>query len=238
MPDRFTQVDAPVQPYKRPDQAVRNDSISNNTIVIAAILCLGGLIFVIATTLVISKVFYEPPSALTEAEEAKTETPKAPVVTEFKEGYSMILPSGFGRQTRRETAAGDTVYTFTGENGCKLTFALINDDSLDRFSSPPKTYPASLIQHIPELSTGIDGEVAPERVTVGGMPTVLFRFYEKETYRGVVFTYYMVSLDRGKKLALKVAGKHGNYSEGDSNINMPDHWYDAMLTLKRTGRAR
>lgn len=238
MPDRFTQVDAPVQPYKRPDQAVRNDSISNNTIVIAAILCLGGLIFVIATTLVISKVSYEPTSALTEAEKAKAETPKAPVVTEFKEGYSMILPSGFGKKTRRETEAGDTVYTFTGENGCKLTFALIKDDTLSRYSSPPKTYPASLIPHIPELSTGIDGEVAPERFTVGGMPTVLFRFYEKETYRGVVFTYYMVSMDRGQKLALKVAGKHGNYSESESNIIMPNQWYDAMLTLQRTGPPR
>jgi hypothetical protein len=238
MTDRFNLGDGPVQPYKRTDQVVRNDSISNNTIVIAAILCLGGLMLVIATTLAISKLFYEPPRVTTEAAETTEKTPKSPVITEFKEGYSMTLPKGFGKQTRRETATGDTVYTFTGDNGCKLTFALINDDSLDRFSSPPKTYPASLIQHIPELNTGIDGEVAPERVTVGGMPTVLFRFYEKETFRGVLFTYYMVSMDRGKKLVMKVAGKHGNYSDGDLNINMPNHWYDAMLTLKRTGRAR
>ena len=67
---------------------------------------------------------------------------------------------------------------------------------------------------------------------------VLFRFYEKETFRGVVFTYYMVSMDRGKKLVLKVAGKYGNYSDTDSLINMPDHWYEAMQTLKRTGPAR
>ncbi len=241
MPEKFEQIDAPVQTFKRADQADKQASISNNTIVISAILCLGSLLLVIATTLLISKLFYEPPSVGHEAEDANAQTsptPQKTVATEFKEGYSMILPAGFDKHTSRESAAGDIVYTFPGEDGCKLTFALINDNSLDRFSSPPKTYPESLIPQIPELSSGIDGEVPAERLTIGGMPTVLFRFYEKETFRGVIFTYYMVSMDRGKKLALKLTGKYGNYSDAESIINMPDHWYDAMLTLKRTGRAR
>ena len=238
MSDNFNQVDTPVQTFKRPNDRDTNSTISNNTIVIAGILCLGGLLFVIATTLVISNVFYEPPSVVNEATEAKIDTPQTRLPSEFDEGYSLTLPAGFGKRMRRETPMGDTVYTFTGDNGCKLTFALINDDSLDRFSGPPRTYPESLIAHIPELSRGIEGEVPPERLIVGGMPTVLFRFYEKETFRGVVFTYYMVSMDRGKKLVLKVAGKYGNYSDADSLINMPDHWYEAMQTLKRTGPAR
>ena len=238
MPDRFNQLDAPVQAFQRPDQEAPQESISNNTIVIAAISCLCGLILVVSTTLVISKVFHKPPSVVTAAAETTAAATQTLLVSEFKEGYSLTLPPGFGERTRRETAAGDTVYTFTGQNACTLTFAVINDDSFDRFSSPPKTYPDALIPHIPELSTGINGEVPPERLTVGGMPTVFFRFYEKETFRGIVFTYYMVSMDRGKKLALKIAGKYCNHSDADSVINMPDHWQDAMKTLKRIGPAR
>ncbi len=237
MPDSFHTDDRSVQPYRQTEQRATNDSISNNTLVIAAVVCLGVLVLVIGTTLLFSRIFSEEPKAAAAEEKLKQAT-NLPVVTEFKEGYSMILPSGFGNQTRRENAVGDIIYTFTGEDGCKCSFALINDDTLDRYSSPPKTYQTALIPHIPEFSNAVDGEVPSERVNVNGMPTVLFRFYEKETFRGVVFTYYMITMDRGKKIAVKVAGKHGNYSDGDSNISMPDHWYEAMLTLQRTGPAR
>ncbi len=237
MPDTFNSADGKVQAYKSTDQAVRNSSISNNAIVISAILCLGGLTLVVVSTLITSKLLQKS-AEITVSEDSAQQAAESPVVTEFKEGYSMILPLGFSGQNRRETEAGYIIYTVSGDNGCKLSFALINDDTLGRFASPPKTYKDSLIQRIPELSTDIEGEVAPERISINGLPSVLFRFYEKETFRGVVFTYYMVSMDRGKKLVLKIAGKHGNYSDQDLNINMPDQWYDAMLTLKRTGRAR
>ncbi|MAI74079.1 MAG: hypothetical protein CMM01_24710 [Rhodopirellula sp.] len=237
MPDKIPASDGQVQAYKNPAQTVGNDSISNNTIVISAILCLGVLILVVGTTLVISAFFFES-TDINSTEKPNQPTAKEAIPTDFNEGYSLIIPPDFGDKRRRETELGDVVYTYTGNDGCKLTFALINDDTLDRFSSPPTNYADALIQRIPELSTAIDGDVAPERVSVNGMPSVMFRFYEKETYRGVIFTYYMVSMDRGKKLALKIAGKHGKYSDGDANINMPNQWYDAMLTLKRTGPAR
>lgn len=237
MPDNSKSGDGQAQAYKPNDLTVRRDSISNNAIVISAILCLGGLTGVITTTLIISEVFYEPPENTESASLTKNIAAEV-VATEFKEGYSMILPLGFIGKTRRETEGGDVVYSFNGEDGCELTLALINDETLGRFSSPPKTYADSLIPRIPELSTGIDGEVPAERLSVNGMPSVLFRFYEKETFRGVIFTHYMVSMDRGRKIALKIAGKYGNFSDEDSNLNMPAQWYDAMLTLKRTGPAR
>lgn len=65
-----------------------------------------------------------------------------------------------------------------------------------------------------------------------GMSASLFRYYEKETYRGVTFTYYMVVMDRGRKLVLKFAGKYGGYKEKDDVIAWPDHWYDALMTLE------
>lgn len=242
MQNRLNSPGETVQPYRSTEPTARRDSISNSAIIIAAIFCLGALILVIVTTLVIREVFYETAQTATNdaanPHELNQALPQPPEVTTFDEGYSIILPSGFAGQTRLETTTGDIVYTFTAESGCKLHFALINDDTIDRFASPPKSYQDSLIQHIPDFSVGIEGEVAPERVTINGMPSVLFRFYEKETFRGVVFTYYMVSMDRGKKLALKIAGKYGNYSDEDANISMPDHWYDSMLTLKRTGPAR
>lgn len=237
MRDTFSSIKEPAQPYQRPQATGSKDSISNNAIIIAAILCLGALILVVVLTLIVSKAFPEPELAELSAEQDAAAA-NAPVATVFKEGYSMILPSGFSQKTRRETAAGDIVYGFSAKDGCKVTFAIINDKTLNRFSAPPRSYTDALIKHIPELSQGIEGEVAPAHFSVGGMQSVFFQFYEKETYRGVVFTYYMVTMDRGIKLVLKITGKYGNYSEMDTNINMPAHWQDAMMTLKRTGPAR
>jgi hypothetical protein len=237
MRDTFSSIKEPAHPYQRPEASGSRDSISNNAIVIAAILCFGALMLVVVLTLIVSKAFSEPERTELSAEQDAAAA-NAPIVTEFNEGYSMILPSEFAQKTRRETAAGDIVYGFSAKDGCKLTFAIINDKTLNRFSSPPKSYPEALIKHIPELSQGIEGKVAPAHFSVGGMQSVFFQFYEKETYRGVVFTYYMVTMDRGIKLVLKIAGKYGNYSDMETNVNMPGHWQDAMLTLRRTGPAR
>ncbi|MDA7905156.1 hypothetical protein N9A80_02305 [Rhodopirellula sp.] len=229
--------EGPTTPYHQRVKTVRKESFSNSTIAISAFLCFGGLILVVATTLFISEISHKPNDAnlLVEPTEKKAKTP---VVTQFEEGYSMILPSGFAHQTKRMTEDGDIVYGFTSEDGCILTFAIINDDSIERFSSPPKTYSASLVERVPELSEGTEGEVPPERISVGGMPSVLFRFYEKETYRGVIFTYHMVTMDRGTKLVIKTSGKYGSYSDEETNIRMPDHWYDSMLSLQRVHKSR
>ena len=152
--------------------------------------------------------------------------------TEFSEGYSIILPSGFQQDSRREYENGNIVYRFRGEERCQMTFAVISDEALHRFSAPPQKYSDALVKSVPELSEGIDGDILAERVSADGMPATFFRFFEKETYRGVVFTYYMVAMDRGTKLVLKIAGKYGGYDENEKNIVMPDHWYDSMLTLR------
>ena len=185
----------PVPPYKRNEVAARNDSISNNAIGIAAILCFGFLLMVVAGTLIISKVFSDPVNDATLSTQNRETSVSEPVVAEFQEGYSFALPAGFGKKTRRETADGDVIYVFSGEDGCKLTFAVFDDDSTDSLylPSPPKTYAEAIIEDVPELNHEIDGEIQPEHFSLDGMPGVFFRFYEKETFRGVVFTYYSLS---------------------------------------------
>ena len=168
-----------------------------------------------------------PPSETSQAEGVVEKQP-----TEFREGYSIILPSGFQQASRKEYEGGNIVYRFHGEERCQMTFAVISDEALHRFSAPPQKYSDALVKSVPELSEGIDGDILAERVSADGMPATFFRFFEKETYRGVVFTYYMVAMDRGTKLVLKIAGKYGGYDENEKNIVMPDHWYDSMLTLK------
>jgi hypothetical protein len=61
--------------------------------------------------------------------------------------------------------------------------------------------------------------------------------YEKETYRVVTFTYFMVAMDPERKLVLKIAGKYGGYHEQDENITLPDHWYESLLTLRHVRRS-
>jgi hypothetical protein len=233
-PGTFNSGNQPVPPYKRNDSAARNDSISNAAIGIAAILCFGGLLLVISVTLIIGKVFYESEDNALSSEQNQVDSAAQPSVSEFEEGYSFMLPAGFGKRTRRETADGDVVYGFSGEDGCTLTFAIFDDKSTDSLylPSPPKTYAEAIVKSVPELDHQIDGEIQPVHFSLDGMPGVFFRFYEKETYRGVVFTYYMVAVDRGKKLVLKTSGKHGKISELSKSIQMPSHWYDAMMTLR------
>ena len=233
-PGTFNSGNQPVPPYKRNDPTARNDSISNNAIGIAAILSFGFLLLVIVGTLIISKVFDDPADTDVIADQAGEQTSTKSLVAEFEEGYSFTLPAGFGQKTRRETADGDVVYGFSGADGCKLTFAIFDDDSSDSLylPTPPKTYAEAVVKSVPELNHQIDGEIQPEHFSLDGMPGVIFRFYEKETYRGVVFTYYMVALDRGKKLVLKTSGKHGKISELAKSVQMPDDWYDAMMTLR------
>ncbi len=148
----------------------------------------------------------------------------------------MMLPTGFKQESREETERGYIVYRFRSEEGYRFTLAIILDDSIDRFTMPPRDYSKALVKSVPELSQDIDAEIQPRRETVDGMPATVFHYYEKETYRGVTFTYLMVAMDRGKKLVLKIAGKYGGYHWQDDDIVLPDHWYDSLLTLRHFRR--
>lgn len=144
----------------------------------------------------------------------------------------MELPPGFKQLSREETQRGYIVYRFRSEDGCKFTLAIIPNESTEQFTNPPKDLSEALIKSVPELSEGLDAELQPTRVTADLMPASMYRYYEKETYRGVTFTYFMVAIDRGTKLYAKFAGKYGGYRESDQDIIMPDHWYDSLLTLR------
>ena len=218
-----------MQSYKQNHHAVRNEQFSNNAILITALSCLGGLILIIGATLILSRLLSHQEFSMAEA--GQDQVVVMPPI-EFSEGYSMILPSGFQQESKREYENGTIVYRFGGEERCKLTFAIVKDKEQNAFAPPPLNYTDALIKGLPELSQGIDGEIMAERVGIDGMSATLFRFYEKETYRGVVFTYYMVAMDSGTKLVVKITGKYGGYDEHATDISMPEHWYDSMLTLK------
>ncbi|MDG2223977.1 MAG: hypothetical protein P8L85_21535 [Rubripirellula sp.] len=215
-----------------PNYLNRNNtpSISNDLIIYTAIICLFILILLIVASMVFRRVMADPVEAT--VAEVPSETAIAATRFEFDEGYSIMLPLEFKELSRQETERGYAVYRFQDGEGCRFTAAIIPNEAYSRMTSPPRDYAKALIKSVPELSEGVDGDVQPTRVTVGSLPATIFRFYEKETYRGVNFTYHMVVMDRGKKLVLRFAGKYGGYSERSESITMPDHWYDSLLTLK------
>ena len=231
MPIHKLQAARPLQSHQRNTGSVSNDSISNFAVIITAVSCLGGLLLVIGATLLLSR--WMRIQAVPVSDTGQVDSGPKIERTQFQEGYSMILPSGFQQESREDNDRGQVVYRFRSEDGYRMTVAIISDESVARFSSPPQVYSEALVKSVPELSEGIEDEIQGERVIADGMPATCFRFYEKETYRGVVFTYFMVAIDRGTKLVLKIDGKYGGYDENAKNIVMPDHWYDSLLTLKR-----
>jgi len=222
---------APASRYSIP--ASGEPTISNNAIIITAVSCLCVLILVIGTAVLWSALSEEANSRpIAESVVAESTGPMKVERTVFQEGYSMVLPTGFKQESREETEQGYIVYRFRDEDGCKITFAIIPDASIYRFTNLPNKPSEAIVEGIPELSEGLDVDVQPTRWSAGGMGAALFRYYEKETYRGVNFTYLMVVMDSGRKLVLKIGGKYGRYSEHDENIMMPRHWYDALLTFR------
>ena len=209
----------------------RDPSISNRSIFVTAVSCLLALILIIGTAILISRWMQPQPPVPIEEAVREPEPPEVEAVY-FQEGYSIVPPDGFELESREETEDGVIIYRFRGEERCQLTFAIIPDESIDRFTPTPTDYSETVIDSIPELSQDIDGEVAPIRDLVEGMSANIFRFYEKETYRGVRFTYLLVATEPGKKLILKIEGKHGGYHENDTDIAMPEHWLDALKTFR------
>lgn len=205
-------------------------SIGNDTIIITAASCLIALILVFLSAIVWMSVSKDTPerSVVAVQEEVEPEQERAM----FREGYSIILPEGFEPQSREETEQGYVVYRFVGEESSSLTFAIVPDESIDRFTTPPQDVSEALVMSVPELSEGIDAKIQPKRVTVNGIRATEFFYHEEETYRGVTFTYLMVAMDRGRKLVLKIAGKYGSYESHEEIIEMPDHWHDSLMSLR------
>lgn len=221
------------QPHRYSNPVPSGPSISDNAIIITAASCLGVLVLLGGAAALWMYLTEEPPTASVESVEAEKDRQLTTQRTVFQEGYSMILPSGFKQESREETDRGYTVYRFSGEDRCHLTFAIVPDKKIYRYTKVPDKPAEARVPGVPELNEGMDVDAGPTRTSLGGMGAGVFRYYEKETWRGVNFTYLMVVMDNGRKLIIKIAGKHGRYSEKDENIIMPSHWYQSLLTFRR-----
>ena len=215
---------------------IKQDSdISDQSLAITAICC----VFLVAFMALAFLIWYRlSPVAPAEVSETTAEAEVAESVpdvrrTFFDEGYSIVLPSGFTREKKEETRLGYTVYRYRTPEGYRFIFAIVPDPSITRFTPPPKDYSETVIKSIPGLDQGLDGELLPQRVVVDSMSANVFRFYEKETFRGVNFTDCMAVIVPEHLLLLKFSGKYGNYNEKDPNIVMEDDWYDSLLSLRR-----
>lgn len=191
---------------------------------------------VILTTVLWTLLADDPlvPAAFeTDPTEGEVIEPTIPNNVDFEEGYSITLPDGFEQESREKTDRGYTLYRFRNAKGFRFTLAIIPSESTTRYTNPPSDFADAIVPSIPELSQGAGADVQPSRETLQGMPATVFRFYEKETFRGVNFIYHMVALDRDRKLVLNFTGKYGDYGDNDEIIAMPNEWYESLLTLHR-----
>ena len=219
-----------MQPNKYTHTPIPKESVSDSSIVLTAVIC-SLVLFIVIGMAILWGTFKKDPS-LPAVEMNKAENKPLQELTRFQEGYAMSLPTGFKLGSREEIDQDCTVYRFRSEEGYRLTVAIISDDSIGTFTKPPQDYSNALIKRVPELSHGVEDDVVPVRLAVDGMSATVFRFYERETFRGVNYTYCMVAMEKGVKLVLKITGKYGGYREDDDSITMPRYWYDALLTLQ------
>lgn len=215
---------------------IKQDSdISNHSLAVTAICCVFLVAFMALAFLIWYRLSPVGPEQISESTEQAEVLESVPQVrrTYFDEGYSIVLPAGFTREKKEETRLGYTVYRYRTPEGYQFIFAIVPDPSITRFTPPPKDYSETLIKGIPGLNEGLDGELLPQRVVVDSMSANVFRFYEKETFRGVNFTDCMAVIVPEHLLLLKFSGKYGNYNEKDANIVMEDDWYNSLLSLRR-----
>lgn len=207
-------------------------SISNNAILIAASACLFGLIVVIGVMAILFNVLSKDTPATSAVAVVQEEGESDTVRADFEEGYSMMLPRGFVRQSREETEEGYIVYRFRSDEGFKFTLAILPDEATSMINLP-KSLSKALLPGVKELDEGVDGEIQPAYVKANKMPAVVFQYYERETYRGVTFTYFMVAIDRKKKIVMKIAGKYGGFDTLEEDITVPEHWNESLKTFGR-----
>ena len=206
----------PHDPY-----AIREKSearFSNGLIAIVALACFGALSGIL--TIVLGFDFFstyvesEVGDKSKDAIEQKVEAPTRQQIRHAE--YTFDLPIDYRLVSEETRDNGD----------------LITNDQWDRFTNPPATYAEAVIPDIEGLDTELDAELLGQRLGVGGMAGTLFQFYERETFRGIDFTYLLVAMHQGNKLVMKFGGKYKRYSENEEFVIMPDHWREYLLTLR------
>ena len=223
---------APIDhPYPVQHRQSNRDKNEYTAIYITAVLCFFGLVLVIGAGMLVEDVSEPPPTTQVEVVPEKESNPNTTRV-EFQEGYSMQIPVGCKQESRQEMEQGPVVYRFRRGHEFAVTVAIIQDETIDRFSRPPKQLRKAYVKGVPELVLDVAADVQPKQITINGMRAVMFRFYERETYRGVKFTYFMVALDQGNKLVLNFHGRYGDQEADDENIQWPHLWYESLLTLR------
>lgn len=211
--------------------------VSNATIVIVAVGCVGTLTMLILMFLgfVFFRQEQEVLANADHAEQNKNITEPVPetVQTIRLANYDFELPIGYELISDGKASEEKNVWRYRGEEKCHFIFAVLEDPKWDRFTSPPSNYAEALIPEMEGLNQEIGAELLAERVSPGGLPASSFRFFQRETFRGVEFTSLLVAMDRGTKVVMKFGGKYGSYHEGDENAVMPEHWRTCLLSLRR-----
>ena len=222
----------PHDPY-----AIREKSearFSNGLIAIVALACFGALSGIL--TIVLGFDFFstyvesEVSDKSKDAIEQKVEAPTRQQIRHAE--YTFDLPIDYRLVSEETRDNGDLIVRYKGEDGCHCIFSLLTNDQWDRFTNPPATYAEAVIPDIEGLDTELDAELLGQRLGVGGMAGTLFQFYERETFRGIDFTYLLVAMHQGNKLVMKFGGKYKRYSENEEFVIMPDHWREYLLTLR------
>ena len=209
-------------------------AISNAVIMIVAIASFGGLSSVLAMFLGFDAFSKKVETEIQlQSEEVVEEEPLTPTEQTIQlSGYEFQLPIGYQLLSNEKTETGDVVVRYQGEENCHFIFAILEDPNWDRFTSPPAAYEDAVIPSIKGLDYELDAELLAQRVGVGGMPASLFQFYERETFRGIEFTYLLVAMHRGQKVVLKFGGKYKRYKEDVEFVEMPEHWRRYLMTLR------
>ena len=221
-----------------PSYATPNDDkwTNNNAILIVAVSCLSGLVLVLSLLGLLILVLRDRSDP--DLESAPEAIQPSVQRTIFEEGYSIILPPGFQKESREESEQGDVIYRFVSNEGYGFTLAIVFDESFNGYDSPPYDLSEALIERIGEFSEGVGAPVHAERINIDGLPASVFQYHEMETYRGITFTRFMVAMDKKKRCFMKFAGKYGDYRKPEDITSFPDEWYDSLLTFRRIRKSQ
>ncbi|MGC6447271.1 MAG: hypothetical protein ACON5J_12665 [Rubripirellula sp.] len=217
--------------YQRPTP---EPVVSNLGIIVVAVASFVALACLVMLVLGVDLFTSKRQAQLQEKEEVRAAAETPPPTDQSVEhfGYTFKLPVDYAKVSEETSEEGQTVIRYSGEDGCHFIFALLTDPAWDRFTSPPAVYDEAVVPNIQGLDEALGSELLAQRIGVQGMPASLFQFYERETFRGIDFTYLLVAMHRGNKVMMKFGGKYNRYKEDVEFVNMPEHWREYLLTLK------
>lgn len=208
---------------------------TNATIIIIGLVVLGTISGVLMMTLgydaFSSHVEEQRDVAAAVNAEEKVEPPTEQSVRHH--GYAFDLPLGYQLESEQTMDDGTVVVRYSGEDGCHFIFALLRREEWDRFASSPSVYDEAIEPGISGLDDALGSELLAQKLLVGDMSASLFQFYERETFRGINFTYLLVAMNRGEKVMLKFGGKYKRLKEDVEFVEMPEHWRDHLMTVRR-----